>query len=115
MFTSERNIRKSYYNQYSPLDSELKKQIDIAKEKHIFFKDQINVNNINKEDDVKTGNLDTRREDMSGESNITRKFDRILKAMKNNGKTTKSISFISCGSNLNLHPLILKSLDRKRC
>ena len=115
MFTSERNIRKSCYNQYSPLDSELKKQIDIAKEKHIFFKDQINVNNINKEDDVKTGNLDTRREDMSGESNITRKFDRLLKAMKNNGKTTKSISFISCGSNLNLHPLILKSLDRKRC
>ena len=66
-----------------------KNKIDIAKEKHIFFKDQINVNNINREDDVKTGNLDTRGENMSGESNITRKFDRILKDMENNGKTTK--------------------------
>ena len=45
---------------------------------------------------------------MSGESNIIKDFDATLKDIKKNGRTTKSISLKSCGSNINLHPLIIK-------
>ena len=45
---------------------------------------------------------------MSDESNITKDFDAILEDIKNNGRTAKSISLKSCGSNINLHPLIIK-------
>ena len=46
-----------------------------------------------------------REENKRGESNITKQLDTILKDIKNNGKTIKSISR---DSDINLHPLILK-------
>ena len=47
---------------YSPLDCELKKEIDIAKNQDKLFKGQINVNNNNREDTTRTGN-DVKTED----------------------------------------------------
>ena len=38
------------------------------------------------------------------------KFDAISKYIKNIGRTTKPISVKSHGSNINLHPLIVKLL-----
>ena len=87
--------------EYATLGSELTKQTDLAKDQYKFFKDQINVNN-NREDDVKTENSDKIVEDMSGKSNVTKECDAILKDIKNNGRTTKSISGKSCGNNINL-------------
>ena len=52
-FIRESTVRKGYYNQYSPLGSELKKQTDIAKHQYKFFKDQMNIINNNREDGVK--------------------------------------------------------------
>lgn len=46
-----------------------------------------------------------REENKRGESNITKQLDTILKDIKNNGKTIKSISR---DSDINFHPLILK-------
>ena len=40
--------------EYSPLGGVLQKQTDIAKDHYMFFKDQINVNNNDREDGVKT-------------------------------------------------------------
>ena len=40
--------------EYSPLGGVLKKQTDIAKDHYMFLKDQINVNNNDREDGVKT-------------------------------------------------------------
>ena len=40
-------------------------------------------------------------------------FDAISKQIKNNGKTTKSISNV-CGSNINLHLPIVKLLKTKK-
>ena len=48
---------------------------------------------------------------MSVESNITKNFDAVLKDIKNNGRTTKSISVKSYGSNVNLRPLVTKLLN----
>ena len=39
--------------EYPPSGSDMKKQTDIAKDQYKSFKDQINVNNNNREDDVK--------------------------------------------------------------
>ena len=71
------------------------------------MKDQINVNNNNREDDVKTKDGDNRGEDIS-ESNITNEFDAILEDIKNYGKITQLIIVNSQGSNINLKPTILK-------
>ena len=48
---------------------------------------------------------------MSGKSNITKEFNAILDDLKNNRKATKSISVKSHGSNSNLPPLIIKSIN----
>ena len=69
------------------------------------IKDQMNVSNVNREDDVKTENGDNRVEDMIGERNVTKRFDAILKDIKNNGETTESISVKDHGNNINLQPL----------
>ena len=71
----------------------------------------MNVNNSNRECDVKTEGVDNRGEDVSGESNITKDFDAMLKYIKSNQGTTKLISVKSCFSNINLYPLIIKLLD----
>ena len=71
------------------------------------MKDQINVNNDNREDDVKTKDGDNRGEDIS-ESNITNEFDAILEDIKNYGKIIQLIIVNSQGSNINLKPTILK-------
>ena len=92
----------------------MKKQTDIAKDRYKFLKDQINVNDNNREDDVETEDVDNRGEDMSGESNITKDFDAVLKDIRNNEKNTKSVCIESCGSNINLHPLIIKLLDAEK-
>ena len=83
-------------------------QTEIAKHQYKFFKDQINVNNSNRKGDAKTEDDDNRVDDTSDESNITKEFDAILKDMKNNGRTTKSMSVKSRGKNINLHLLIIK-------
>ena len=41
-------------------------------------------------------------------------FDTILKDVKNNGKTTKSITFTSHGNNNNLHSLKIKLLNAEK-
>ena len=41
---------------------------------------------------------------------LLKKFDAILKDIKNNGRNNKLISVKSHGSNINLHPLIIKLL-----
>ena len=51
---------------------------------------------------------DNREENTRGESNIAKEFDAVTQDIKNNGRTTKSISVESHGSNINLHSLILK-------
>ena len=51
---------------------------------------------------------------MSGESNITKEFDAILRDVKNNGRTAKLISVKSHGSNINLKPLIIKLLKAEK-
>ena len=45
------------------------------------------------------------------ESNITEEFDAILKDVKNNGKTTKSINAKCHGNYSNLHHVITKLLN----
>ena len=45
---------------------------------------------------------------MSSKSNITKQFYAILEYIKNNTNITKSISVKSHGSNIYLHPLIMK-------
>ena len=71
----------------------------------------MNINNNNRECDVKTEDVDNRGEDVSGESNITKDFDAMLKYIKSNQGTTKLMSVKSCFSNINLYPLIIKLLD----
>ena len=68
----------------------------------------MNVNNNNKKDDVET------EEDKTNENKITKKFDAILKDIKNNGRTTKLIIVKSQGSNINLNPVIIKLLNARR-
>ena len=63
-------------------------------------------NNNNREDDVTT------EEDKSDESKTAKMFDAILKDIKNNGRTAKSISVKSHGDYINLYPLIVKLLNR---
>ena len=59
----------------------MKKQADIVKDQYKFSKDQMNVNNNNREDDVvteddtETKNGNNKVDDTSGESNITKEFD----------------------------------------
>ena len=43
-------------------------------------------------------------EDKNGESDITKKFDAILKDIKYNGKTSKSVSVKNQVISINLHP-----------
>ena len=69
--------------EYSLLRKELKAQTDIAKDYYKLFKDQMNVNNNNREED-------TSDENMNDEIGTAKKFDAILKYMKNIGLTTKS-------------------------
>ena len=57
---------------------------------------------------------DNREENKRGESNIAKEFDAITQDIKNNGRTTKSISAESHGSNINLHSLILKLLNAEK-
>ena len=45
------------------------------------------------------------------DSKTVKKFDAILKGIKNNGRTTKPISVKSHGCNINLHPLIIKLIN----
>ena len=87
--------------EYSLLGKQLKAQIDIAKDQCKFFKDQMNVNNNNKEEDMSD-------EDKSDESKNLKKFHAMLKDIKNIGRTTKPISIKSRGSNINLHPSITR-------
>lgn len=75
------------------------------------FQDQINVNNNNREDHVKTDDGENRREDVSGKSNINKKLDVILKDITNNGRATKSINVKSRAGNINSHLLIRKLLN----
>ena len=74
----------------------------------------MNVNNNNREYDVKTEDVDNKGEDVSGDSNITKDFDAMLKDIKSNRGTTKLISVKSCFSNINLYPLIIKLLDAEK-
>ena len=53
--------------EYPPSGSDMKKQTDIVKDQYKFFKDQINVNNNNREDNIKTEDGDGRVEVVSGE------------------------------------------------
>ena len=57
----------------------MKKQTDIAKDQYKFFKDQINLNDNNREDYVKTEDGDNRGDDVRGESNIPKELDAILR------------------------------------
>ena len=93
--------------EYSPLGKELKAQTDIAKDQYSFFKNQINVNNNNREGDESN-------KYKSDESKVTKRFNAILKDIKNNGRTTKPISVKGHGSNINLYPLIIKLLKRRK-
>ena len=87
--------------EYSLLGKQLKAQIEIAKDQCKFFKDQMNVNNNNKEEDMSD-------EYKSDESKNLKKFHAMLKDIKNIGRTTKPISIKSRGSNINLHPSITR-------
>ena len=60
--------------------------------------------NINREDDVKTNDSNNKGEDINGESDINKKFDAILKDIKYNGKTSKSVSVKNKVISINLHP-----------
>ena len=64
----------------------------------------MNVNNNNREEDISD-------EDKNDESETATRFDAILKDIKNIGRTTKPISVKSHGSNINLHPLIIKLIN----
>ena len=98
--------------EYSSLGKELKAQTDIAKYQNNFLDDQKN-NFI--DENVDEGEEDYTEEDESGESNITIEFDAIQKDIKNKGGgATKSVSVKSHGANINLHPLIIKSLNAEK-
>ena len=60
--------------------------------------------NSNREDDVKTNDSNNKGEDINGESDINKKFDAILKDIKYNGKTSKSVSVKNKVISINLHP-----------
>ena len=60
--------------------------------------------NSNREDDVKTNDSNNKGEDINGESDINKKFDAILKDIKYNGKTSKSVSVKNQVISINLHP-----------
>ena len=81
--------------------SQIIKNTDITKSQYKFLKGQKNKVIDNKREDI-----DIREENKSGESNITKEFNAILKDIKNDIKTTKSIIVKSCGNNINLYPLI---------
>ena len=49
-----------------------------------------------------------------GWSKIPKKFNTILKDIKNNGRTSKPISVKSFGINISLHPLIIKLLTAEK-
>ena len=51
---------------------------------------------------------------MNSESNFTKEFDAILKNIKNNGKTAKSINVKNHGSSINLHPLVIKLINGEK-
>ena len=53
-------------------------------------------------------------DDKSDESNITKLVDKILKDIKNNGKTNKYVSVKSRVNTINLHPTIIKFLDLEK-
>ena len=78
--------------------------MNIVKYQYKLFKDQMNVNNNNREQDDSD-------EEESDQSNIAKKFDAKLIDIKNNRRTTKRINVKSHGSNVNLHPLIIKLLN----
>ena len=92
----------------------LEKQSDTGKDQYKFLKDQINVNINNREDNVKIEDGDNNREDMSDKSNITKEFNEILEDIKNNGRTSQSISVKNHGSLSKLHQLITKINAEKR-
>ena len=52
-------------------------------------------------------------EDKIDECKTTKKFDAMLKDIKNFGKTTKPITDKSHGTNIDLHPLI-KNINKRR-
>ena len=82
----KRLVRKSCYNEKIWIFSarqRIKTHTDIAKDYYKLFKDQMNVNNNNREED-------TSDENMNDEIGTAKKFDAILKYMKNIGLTTKS-------------------------
>ena len=87
--------------EYSPLEKELKAQTAIVKDQYKLFKDQMNVNNNNREEDMSD-------EDKSGECETSKKFDAISKDIKNIGRNTKPVSVKTHGSNISLHSLIIK-------
>ena len=60
---------------------------------------------------TKTEDDNNRVKDVSVECNVTKEFDTILKDIKNNGRTTKSISVKSCSNNINLQPVIYNHVD----
>ena len=51
---------------------------------------------------------------MNSESNFTKEFDAMLKNIKNNGKTAKSINVKNHGSSINLHPLVIKLINGEK-
>ena len=69
--------------QYSTIGRKLeKKQSGIGKDQNKVLKDQKNVIDNNKKD------VDNGKENMSDKSDVTKKFDAILKDIKNNEKVT---------------------------
>ena len=86
----------------------MKKQDHVAKDQYKLLRElKDNVIHGNRKDD------DNREQDKSGESNNTETFHAILVDIRNNGKTTNSISVKSRGSNINLHPPIMKLLNKE--
>ena len=91
--------------EYSPSGKELKVPTDTAKDQYKFFKDW--KNNV-------IDNREARKSDevKSDESKTVKKFDAIWK--DNTGRISKLINVKSFGSNINLHPLILKLLNAEK-
>ena len=64
----------------------------------------MNVNKNNTEEDESD-------EDQCDESKLAKKFNAILKDIKNDGRTSKSINIKSHGNSINLYPLVIKLLN----
>ena len=96
--------------EYSPSGKELKVPTDIAKDHYKFFKDW--KNNVIDNREARKNDEVTSDEDKSDESKAVKKFDAIWK--DNIGRISKLINVKSRGSNINLHPLILKLLNAEK-